>query len=70
MKFIWERMKLVIEPSSAVPLAVVLYSTEFRQLAQAWTAEKKSGINIGLVISGGNVNMKAALNIINSVSGE
>ncbi|QRV94026.1 cysteine synthase [Ceratobasidium sp. AG-Ba] len=67
MKFIWERMKLVIEPSSAVPLAVVLYSTEFRRLAQDWVSEKQSGLNIGLVISGGNVNMKAALEIINSV---
>ncbi|QRV79389.1 cysteine synthase [Ceratobasidium sp. AG-Ba] len=70
MKFIWERMKLVIEPSSAVPLAVVLYSTEFQRLAQDWVSEKQCGLNIGLVISGGNVNMKAALDIINSVPEE
>ncbi|KAG8710870.1 hypothetical protein FRC08_016613 [Ceratobasidium sp. 394] len=70
MKFIWERMKLVVEPSSAVTLAVVLYSAEFRQAAQAWAAEKQTGLNIGLVISGGNVNMKVALEIINSVSEE
>jgi threonine dehydratase len=70
MKFVWERMKLVIEPSSAVPLAVVLYSSEFRQAAERWAAEKKSGLNIGIVISGGNVNMKTALDIISSVAGE
>lgn len=67
MKFIWERMKLVIEPSSAVPLAVVLYSAEFHQIATAWAAEKGSGLNVGIVISGGNVNMKTALSIIDSV---
>lgn len=70
MKFIWERMKLVIEPSSAVPLAVVLYSSEFRQAAAQWAVEKQAGLNIGIVISGGNVNMKAALGIIDSVSEE
>ncbi|CAE6464384.1 unnamed protein product [Rhizoctonia solani] len=68
MKFVWERMKLVIEPSSAVPLAVVLYSSEFHEAAARWSANKQAGLNIGIVISGGNVNMQAALNIINSVS--
>ncbi|KAF8608727.1 serine racemase [Ceratobasidium sp. AG-I] len=68
MKFVWERMKLVIEPSSAVPLAVVLYSNEFHQAATVWAAEKGSGLNLGIVISGGNVNMKTALGIIDSVS--
>jgi threonine dehydratase len=68
MKFVWERMKLVIEPSSAVPLAVVLYSSEFHQAASQWAAEKQAGLNIGIVISGGNVNIKIALDIINSVT--
>ena len=68
MKFVWERMKLVIEPSSAVPLAVVLYSSEFHEAAARWSADKQTGLNIGLVISGGNVNMQTALEIINSVS--
>ncbi|CAE6414840.1 hypothetical protein ACGC1H_007086 [Rhizoctonia solani] len=68
MKFVWERMKLVIEPSSAVPLAVVLHSSEFHEAAARWSANKQAGLNIGIVISGGNVNMQAALNIINSIS--
>ncbi|CAE6437884.1 unnamed protein product [Rhizoctonia solani] len=68
MKFVWERMKLVIEPSSAVPLAVVLYSSEFHEAAARWSADKREGLNIGIVISGGNVNMQTALDIINSVS--
>jgi threonine dehydratase len=42
----WERAKLLIEPSSAVPLAVVL-SEPFRQLP---------GLGrIGIILSGGNV---------------
>lgn len=43
MKMVWERMKIIIEPSSAVALAVVLKHPEvFR------------GNNIGIIISGGN----------------
>ena len=45
-RFIWERMKQLVEPSGAVSLAVVL-SDEFRRLHQ--------GQRIGLVFSGGNV---------------
>lgn len=46
MKFIWERMKIVIEPSAAVPVAVL------------W--ERKidlSGLKIGIILSGGNVDL-------------
>ena len=46
MKLIWERMKLVIEPSSAVPFAALLKEKErFRN--------KK----IGIILSGGNVEL-------------
>jgi threonine dehydratase/serine racemase len=45
---VWERLKIVIEPSSAVPVAAVL-SPEFRAL---------EGIQrIGIVLSGGNVDL-------------
>jgi threonine dehydratase/serine racemase len=48
MRLAWERAKLLIEPSSAVPLAAVL-TEEFRQ---------SEGIaRIAVVISGGNVNL-------------
>lgn len=47
MRLIWERMKIIIEPSSAVALAAVLNSkSEF--------ANKK----IGVILSGGNVDLK------------
>lgn len=47
MKLIWQRMKIIIEPSSAVPLAVVLKNKE-----------KFTGKKIGIIISGGNVDME------------
>ncbi|MCS6990007.1 MAG: pyridoxal-phosphate dependent enzyme [Chloroherpetonaceae bacterium] len=46
MKLVWERMKLVIEPSAAVPLAVVLE----RNAAFA-------GKRVGVILSGGNVDL-------------
>ncbi len=45
-KLIWERMKIVVEPSSAVPLAAVLKNKE----------EFKNK-NVGIIISGGNVDL-------------
>lgn len=48
MKWVWERMKLVIEPSSAVAVAVVL-SDSFKNI---------EGIDkVGVIISGGNVDL-------------
>ena len=46
MRLIWERMKIIIEPSSAVPLACIMENRSF--------FEKK---NIGIIISGGNVDL-------------
>ncbi|MGB5868651.1 MAG: beta-hydroxyaspartate dehydratase BhcB [Albidovulum sp.] len=46
MKLIWKRMKSLVEPSSAVPLAVILGNPEvFR------------GRRIGVIITGGNVDL-------------
>ena len=47
MKFVWERAKIIIEPSSAVAVGVL------------W--EKKidlRGLKVGIIISGGNVDLK------------
>ena len=46
MRFIWERMKLVIEPSSAVAVAPLLN----RSLGV-------SGKRVGVILSGGNVDL-------------
>jgi threonine dehydratase len=48
MRLIWTRMKIVVEPSSAVPLAVLLAH-----------AEQFRGQRVGLLVSGGNVDLDA-----------
>ncbi|KAH7322616.1 tryptophan synthase beta subunit-like PLP-dependent enzyme [Stachybotrys elegans] len=53
MKLILERMKLVVEPSAAVPLAVVLYDEDFRNMVEQQAGEE--GWDLGIILSGGNV---------------
>lgn len=48
MRLVWERLKLVIEPSAAVPLAAVL---RYR--------ERFAGRRVGVILSGGNVDLDA-----------
>ena len=49
MRFLWTRMKIVVEPSGAVPVAALLAEPEaFR------------GQRVGIVISGGNVDLASA----------
>ena len=46
MRLVWERMKIIIEPSSAVPVAALWeHPTRFRQR------------RIGIILSGGNVDL-------------
>ncbi len=44
MRFVWQRMKIIIEPSSAVPVAAVL-------------DKQVQGKNVGVILSGGNVDL-------------
>ncbi|MGV3560386.1 threonine ammonia-lyase [Larkinella arboricola] len=46
MRLVWERMKLVIEPSSAVPLAALLKHNE-----------RFAGQKVGIILTGGNVDL-------------
>lgn len=46
MKWVWERMKIIIEPSSAVPVAAILKGNNFF-----------NGKKTGIIISGGNVEL-------------
>jgi threonine dehydratase len=46
MRMIWERMKIIIEPSSALPLAVIMENRE-----------QFAGQRIGIILSGGNVEL-------------
>ncbi len=48
MRLIWERMKIVVEPSCAVPLAVILaHPGVFRDR------------RVGVILTGGNVDLDA-----------
>ena len=68
MRLICERLKVFVEPSAAVPLAVVLYNEEFRRRV----AEKQGGKvwDIGIVLSGGNTTIEAILGIFGKTEGE
>ena len=68
MKFVWERMKLVIEPSAAVPLAVALFSKDFKE-AMTKKARKlgRADLNIGIVFSGGNVDLSVVSKLFDQV---
>lgn len=46
MKLIWERMKIIVEPSSAVPFAAILENKQ-----------KFQGKRVGIILSGGNVDL-------------
>jgi threonine dehydratase len=46
MRLIWERLKIIVEPSSAIALAAVLAQRE-----------RFAGRRVGIVLSGGNVDL-------------
>jgi len=46
MKIVWQRMKIIIEPSCAVPLAALIKNKN-----------KMEGSSIGLILTGGNVDL-------------
>ena len=47
MRFVWERIKIVIEPSSAVPVAAL------------WNGQLDvGGLRVGVILSGGNVDLE------------
>ncbi len=47
MQTIWERMKIIIEPSCAVPFAALLKRKE-----------DFAGKHVGIILTGGNVDLK------------
>jgi len=46
MKLVWERMKLIIEPSAATPLAALIKNKS-----------RYAGKRIGIILTGGNVDL-------------
>lgn len=60
MRLVFERLKVVVEPSGCVGLAVVLFNKDFRAMcAQRQMGLEKDGWDVGVVFSGGNTTMKA-----------
>ncbi len=46
MRFIWERMNMIVEPSSAVPLAAIFRNPQFYE-----------GKKVGVIVTGGNLDL-------------
>ena len=57
MKLVIERMKVFVEPSAVVGLAVCLYNEEFRKIVEEEGGEE--GWDVGVVLSGGNTTLEA-----------
>ncbi len=58
MRTVWERMKIIIEPSSAVALAPLLQRSGVAELHLRPRADGET-LKIGIVFSGGNVDLAA-----------
>lgn len=56
MYLLWDRLKIIVEPSGAVPFAVILKAKE-----------KFSGKKVGVILSGGNVDFAKAMSLFESV---
>ncbi|KAL8732211.1 MAG: hypothetical protein Q9166_002959 [cf. Caloplaca sp. 2 TL-2023] len=57
MRLVIERMKIFVEPSAVVGLAVVLYDEGFRKVVEEEGEEE--GWDIGVILSGGNTTLEA-----------
>lgn len=53
MRLVWERMKLIVEPSGVVPLAAALKAKD-----------KLAGKRVGVIFSGGNVDLERAFKLM------
>ncbi|KAK4452360.1 putative serine racemase [Podospora aff. communis PSN243] len=56
LRLVYERMKIVVEPSAVVGLAVALFNEEFRSMIERESGEK--GWDIGVIFTGGNVSLE------------
>jgi threonine dehydratase len=76
MRLVYERMKVVVEPSGCVGLAVVLFNAEFRDMvAKKQRQEERKGggqvvWDVGIVFSGGNTTMKALSKLFSEDGGD
>lgn len=62
MRLMMERVKVFIEPSAAVPVAVVLFCDDFRRWVSEIQANDNNGRkpwDVGIILSGGNTTLEA-----------
>jgi threonine dehydratase len=59
MKLLFEEFRMIVEPSAAVPLAVVFFNPEFKDFAAGYTGP----LRVGIVLSGGNVDLQNIVDI-------
>jgi threonine dehydratase len=64
LKLLMERAKLFVEPSGAVPLAVMLYNEDFRKMVEREAGPE--GWNVGVILSGGNTTVEAIAKLYQS----
>ncbi|KAK3900975.1 hypothetical protein C8A05DRAFT_16781 [Staphylotrichum tortipilum] len=57
MRLVYERVKIVVEPSAVVGLAAALFNEEFRGVVEREGGEE--GWDLGVIFSGGNVSLEA-----------
>jgi len=57
LRLVYERVKLVVEPSAVVGLAVCLFNEEFRSMVEREAGEQ--GWDIGVILTGGNISLDA-----------
>ncbi|KAJ3456093.1 hypothetical protein MRS44_016116 [Fusarium solani] len=63
-KLMLERLKIWVEPSAAVPLAVVLFNEDFRSMVEREAGDQ--GWDIGIIVSGGNINAEGMAKLFSS----
>ncbi|KAH6972386.1 putative pyridoxal-phosphate dependent enzyme [Ilyonectria sp. MPI-CAGE-AT-0026] len=64
MELIFEKLKIVVEPSACVPLAVLLFNKKFRDLVAQRQVETRVDVwNVAIVLSGGNTTIAAVTEI-------
>lgn len=68
LKLLMERAKLFVEPSAAVPLAVMLYNEDFRKMVEQKAG--KAGWNVGIILSGGNTTVEAIAKLFHPSTGD
>jgi threonine dehydratase len=70
MRLVLERMKVFVEPSAVVALAVVLYDPDFRHWV--WEQQQANGgvaWDVGIVFSGGNTTIEAIVGLFGKQEG-